>query len=398
MDRPLRLLAADDEPGILSIVEEVAESMGYSVRTGENGAAFWQHFDTLPPDVIMLDLVMPDCDGVEVLRRLAAVGCRSKIVLMSGMDDRTLRSAERIAGNLKLDIAGYLRKPFSVSSMRALLGKGRGAPASIVDAERIAAGIANGEFVNYYQPKVLLPKSQQPAAIMGIEALSRWNHPHIGLVGPDQYVWIAEESGAILPLTLEMIERVIADLKIWHAAGHQLAAAVNLSPALLTDITLPDTIADLLKEGGIAPAFLILEVTETSAMQNVALSMDILTRFRLKGVQLSIDDFGTGYSSLIQLYRMPFGELKIDRSFVHSLPDDDEAAHIVRSIVDLAHNLGLSVCAEGVETQVAFDYLTKAGCDYAQGYLISPPVPAGELTRILERPLNVTARATAQPL
>ena len=126
--------------------------------------------------------------------------------------------------------------------------------------------------------------------------------------------------------------------------------------------------------------------------------MDILTRFRLKGVQLSIDDFGTGYSSLIQLYRMPFGELKIDRSFVHSLPDDDEAAHIVRSIVDLAHNLGLSVCAEGVETQVAFDYLTKAGCDYAQGYLISPPVTAGELTRILERPLNVTARATAQPL
>ena len=395
MDRVPKLLAADDEPGILHVVEEVADSMGFAVRTGENGAAFWQHYEAFTPDVIMLDLVMPDCDGVEVLRRLAGADCRSKIILMSGMDDRTLRSAERIAANLELDIAGYLRKPFSVSSMRELLSKGRGVPASIIDAKRLATGIEKGEFVNYYQPKVLLPNRQQRSSIMGVEVLSRWNHPHIGLVGPDQYVWIAEESGAILPLTLEMLERVIDDLKGWHAAGHQLAAAVNLSPALLTDITLPDTIAALLKDGGIAPAYLILEVTETGAMQNVALSMDILTRFRLKGIQLSIDDFGTGYSSLIQLYRMPFGELKIDRSFVHSLPSDDEAAHIVRSIVDLAHNLGLSVCAEGVETQVAFDYLTNAGCDYAQGYFISPPVPAGELKRILERPLAIEARATA---
>ncbi|MDA0367068.1 MAG: EAL domain-containing response regulator [Proteobacteria bacterium] len=395
MGGPLTLLAADDEPGILSIVEEVAESMGFSVRTGGNGAEFWEHFTVAAPDVIMLDLVMPDCDGVEVLRRLASLGARSKIILMSGMDDRTLRSAERIAANLELEIAGYLRKPFSVASLRDLLGKGAGSPATIIDAQRLAEGIKRGELVNYYQPKIVLPNRQQTATVMGVEVLSRWNHPHIGLVGPARYISIAEESGSILALTLEMIQRLIGDLKTWHEAGHLISAAVNLSPELLTDITLPVTINAILTEGGIPPSYLTLELTETGAMQDVPMSMDILTRFRLKGIQLSIDDFGTGYSSLIQLYRMPFSELKIDRSFVHSLPEDDEAAHIVRSIVDLAHNLGLSVCAEGVETQAAYDYLTRIGCDCAQGYFISPPVPPGELSRILGRSLDLNRFAAS---
>ncbi|NQV79088.1 MAG: EAL domain-containing response regulator [Alphaproteobacteria bacterium] len=392
MGGQLTLLAVDDEPGILGIVEDVAESMGFSVRTGGNGAEFWEHFTVAAPDVIMLDLVMPDCDGVEVLRRLASLGARSKIILMSGMDDRTLRSAERIAANLELEIAGYLRKPFSVTSLRELLGKGTGSPANIVDAQRLAEGIKKGELVNYYQPKIVLPNRQKTASVMGVEVLSRWNHPHIGLLGPDRYISIAEESGSILALTLEMIQRLIVDMKGWHEAGHQISAAVNLSPELLTDISLPDQISAILIEGGISPSYLTLELTETGAMQDVPLSMDILTRFRLKGVQLSIDDFGTGYSSLIQLYRMPFGELKVDRSFVHSLPEDDEAAHIVRSIVDLAHNLGLTVCAEGVETQTAYDYLTKIGCDSAQGYFISPPVPPGEFSRFLGRSLDLNRR------
>ena len=164
-----------------------------------------------------------------------------------------------------------------------------------------------------------------------------------------------------------------------------MSAAVNLSPYLLKDFDLPDRVVDLLKKNQVDPTHLTLEITESGAMADVAQTMSILTRFRIKNIQLSMDDFGTGYSSLVQLYRMPFGELKIDRSFVQELTSSDEALTIVTMLVQLAHGLDISVCAEGVESREAFEILAEMGCETVQGYLISKPVGPREIEEVRHR-------------
>jgi EAL domain-containing protein (putative c-di-GMP-specific phosphodiesterase class I) len=237
--------------------------------------------------------------------------------------------------------------------------------------------IEHNELTLYYQPKIHM----QSRRVSGVEALVRWKHPHRGMIPPDEFIPLAERSGLIRPLTQWVLSTALDQIRLWEQAGFQLSVAVNLSARNLLDAQLPDHLEELLRRTGARPNRLELEITESTIMIDPVRALDILTRLHRMGVPLAIDDFGTGYSSLGYLKRLPVSAVKVDKSFVKNMEANDNDAVIVRSTIELAHNLGLQVIAEGVETSYLWDRLAGLGCDAAQGYYISQPVPADALSR-----------------
>jgi diguanylate cyclase (GGDEF)-like protein/PAS domain S-box-containing protein len=237
------------------------------------------------------------------------------------------------------------------------------------------------ELVLHYQPKAFLADG----SIRSVEALVRWQHPERGLVPPDDFIPLVQQTGLIQPLTRYVIDAALRQARAWTEQGWDLAVAVNLSTRNLLDAEFPDQVAALLARHRVASRHLELEITESTMLEDPPRTRAILERLSNMGIRLSIDDFGTGYSSLAYLKRLPVDEIKIDRSFVMNMDSSEDDATIVRSTIDLGRNLGLEVVAEGVETGPIWDRLTALGCTVAQGYFLSPPVPADELTPWLER-------------
>ena len=227
------------------------------------------------------------------------------------------------------------------------------------------------EFVLHYQPKIDL-KSHRT---IGVEALLRWQHPQLGLVSPDSFIPIAERSGLINPMTDWVIATALRQCKAWSERGTPMSVAVNISGRTFHQADLVKTVQDLLRQAGVTPDCLELEVTENVLMADIERGAETLQRLSDIGVVISIDDFGTGHSSLAYLKKLPLRTLKIDKSFILNMSHDDNDAVIVRSTIDLAHNLGYRVIAEGVEDQDVLDLLTILGCDEAQGFYLSRPVP-----------------------
>ncbi|WDT77410.1 MAG: EAL domain-containing protein [Candidatus Manganitrophus sp.] len=235
--------------------------------------------------------------------------------------------------------------------------------------------IDRNELFLQYQPKIDL----RSRSIIGVEALVRWQHPSRGTVPPDQFIPLSEQGGLIKPLTLWVLKAALSQCHAWHQAGLKLSVAVNLSARNLQDPQLPDQVARLLQAYDLGPGWLHLEITESVIMADPTRAMEILNQLSKMEVHLSIDDFGTGYSSLGYLKKLPVDEIKIDKSFVKEMAVEKDDAMIVRSTIDLAHNLGLKVVAEGIETQEIYDRLVALGCDAAQGYYISRPVSPADL-------------------
>jgi EAL domain-containing protein (putative c-di-GMP-specific phosphodiesterase class I) len=225
-----------------------------------------------------------------------------------------------------------------------------------------------------YQPKVAVADGR----LVRVEALLRWNHPELGPVPPSRFVPLAEDHGLIDQLTQWVLRKALRQWREWKAADLDTAVAVNISAVSLEHLDFPDLVERLCRGLDVPTDRLVLELTEGSTQPLIKL-MDTLTRFRIKGVGLAIDDFGTGFSGLIQLRRLPFTEVKIDRQFVTDLPTSRDDAVIVRSVIDLAHGLGLMVTAEGVETIEQLAALRELGCDLVQGYLLSQPLEAHDL-------------------
>ncbi|QXC61195.1 EAL domain-containing protein [Aquihabitans sp. G128] len=238
-----------------------------------------------------------------------------------------------------------------------------------------------GQLVLHFQPCFDLRTGRAVRA----EALVRWNHPRLGLLGPDQFIELAELSGAIQPLTRWVIEESLRSARAWHDAGHELGVAVNLSVRNLYDPGLVPHLADTLARTGLPPESLVLELTETELMDDPSLAREVFTALGDLGVSTSIDDFGTGYSSLTYLRDLPLQEIKVDRSFVSGMHRRSDEFTIVRSMIDLGHNLGLEVVAEGVEHADDLALLQRLGCDLAQGFHLSRPLPQGELLRWLDQ-------------
>jgi diguanylate cyclase (GGDEF)-like protein/PAS domain S-box-containing protein len=237
--------------------------------------------------------------------------------------------------------------------------------------------ISEKAVVLYYQPQLQLLSRKVEKA----EALARWPHPTEGMIAPADFIPMVEQSGLIQPFTLWVLEEVIQQIERWAQNDIHLGVAINLSTRNLLDLRLPGTIARLLETHRVDPALLTLEVTESAVMSRPEQALKILEQLHAMRLNLSIDDFGTGYSSLAYLKKLPVQELKIDQSFVSGLARNDNDSVIVRSTIDLAHNLGLRAVAEGVESQEVLDVLTNLGCDAAQGFHIGRPMPALELER-----------------
>jgi diguanylate cyclase (GGDEF)-like protein/PAS domain S-box-containing protein len=246
------------------------------------------------------------------------------------------------------------------------------------------------ELVLYYQPKAVLLDGE----VHAVEALLRWQHPDRGLVGPDAFIPMAQQTGLIKPLTLYVIDAALRQCQAWLTDGLRLAIAVNLSARNLVDGDFPDQVAGLLERWEIEPDLLEFEITESAMLTDPGRTRLILERLSSMGIRLSIDDFGTGYSSLAYLKRLPVNEIKVDRSFVMNMDEDEDDATIVRSTIDLGRNLGLDVVAEGVESEQVWERLRTLGCTAAQGYYLSRPVPASELQAWLEQRRVGVARAT----
>ncbi len=238
----------------------------------------------------------------------------------------------------------------------------------------------NGELVMHYQPKTFLSTDE----LRGVEALLRWNHPQRGLMMPDDFIPYAEHTALIQPVTDWVIERAVRDIKGWLDAGREMAVSINISARSLHDHRLCDSIAEQLRRHGVPSRLLIVEITETAIMTEPAKAREVLGALNEMGVEVSIDDFGTGQSSLAYLTTLPIHELKIDRSFVTHMGSRSDDAVIVRSVIDLGHNLGLRVVAEGVEDDDTREQLFEAGCLIAQGYLWSMPLDVDALDAWLD--------------
>ena len=246
---------------------------------------------------------------------------------------------------------------------------------------QVRPGLENREFLLHYQPKIRL----SDARTTGVEALVRWEHPERGLVFPDDFIPLVEHTVLLRPLTSYVLDHALQQWHVWARRGIEVEMAVNLSTRSLLDVQLPDEVAGLLQRWEVPARFLTLELTESFLMADSARSMGVLSGLSGVGVRMSIDDFGTGYSSLSYLKRLPIDEIKIDRSFVMGMQNDPNDSMIVRATVELGKNLGLQVVAEGVEDRETLDELAAIGCDLAQGYHISRPIPALEATRWLEQ-------------
>ena len=244
----------------------------------------------------------------------------------------------------------------------------------------LRVAIESDQLTLHYQPQI----DHRSQRIVGLEALVRWNHPRRGFLGPDAFITVAEGAGLIGPLTHWVLRTALTQLAALRQQGHVLTMAVNLSARSLRDLELPASVGALLAQSGVAAGDLTLEITETAVMANPGDGLAILTELDRMGVTLAIDDFGTGYSSLAYLKRLPVDELKIDKSFVMDMAQSESDAVIVRSTIDLAHNLGLKVVAEGVETADAWSRLGALGCDRSQGYFMGRPMPVETLNAWLQ--------------
>ena len=256
--------------------------------------------------------------------------------------------------------------------------------------------IPEQQLVLFYQPKVDLRTDRT----VGVEALLRWKHPTQGFIAPNDFIPLAEQSDLIRPLTYWVIDEALLQCRAWRQMGIQLDVAVNLSARNLHDPGLPAKVAGLLAKWSIPPVQLTLEITENAIMIDPDRALRILERLHNMGIKLSIDDFGTGYSSLVYLKKLPVTQIKIDRSFVMDMIKDENDAIIVRSTIDLGHNLGCQIVAEGVESKEILQHLKALNCDYGQGYYLSRPVPSDELISWLSqsnrdkgsKPIGLAAR------
>jgi EAL domain-containing protein (putative c-di-GMP-specific phosphodiesterase class I) len=230
------------------------------------------------------------------------------------------------------------------------------------------------ELVLYYQPQVDLNDGGMNTA----EALVRWQHPTHGLLNPDEFINLAERTGLIKDVTRWVLNEAIKQILLWQEKGFFVSLSVNISPSWLLNTELPEIITGTLGSQNLGASVLTIEITETSIIQDPDLAYEVLNRLKQLGAKISIDDFGTGYSSLAHLKKMPVSEMKIDKSFVMDMLSNEDDEIIVRSIIDLGHNLGLTVVAEGVESEEVARHLEELHCDILQGYYFSKPLPADE--------------------
>jgi EAL domain-containing protein (putative c-di-GMP-specific phosphodiesterase class I)/CheY-like chemotaxis protein len=388
------VLVIDDEPLMRKLIIGVLKGMGIKslqgVASGSDALAMLAGGDSCI-DIILCDLQMPEMDGIEVIRHLADVGYDGALVLVSAEDQRILQTAESFAQVRGLNVLGSVSKPITPAALAAVIQRYRPAESSAagysmpaVSAEELQQAMTTGQLQTWFQPKV----DVRTRRVKGVETLARWFHPDKGMIPPGIFVELAERHQLIDPLTDVIIEQAVRQGGRWQQRGLDLNLAVNVSMDNVQRLDFPDRLVAMAAEAGLPLSKLTLEVTESRLVQDLGTCLEVLTRLRLKGLDLSIDDFGTGYASLEHLQRIPFVELKVDRAFVHGARDSRTARAILETSIGLARQLNMRVVAEGVEDQQGWDIIERLGTDLVQGYFIAAPMTADAFEDWLNDPAN----------
>ena len=380
------VLIVDDSAVQRQLAAAFCRELGVAhVHEASNGQEALAVLDALapPPALLVVDLEMPTMDGLELLRHLGERSLAAPIIVASSRERALVHSVESLGAALGLRILGALQKPLTLEMLRGVLrsdgertieAKHLEAGAAI-DPEELRAGIERGEILVHYHPQVELATGY----VRGLEALARWQHPARGILMPSAFIPIAEQHGLIHALTMKVMSQAMVETALWNAEGIDLSVAINLSPVLLDRVALVEEISGLQDSHGIAADHVVLEITESSLVRELGIALSVLSRLRLRHFGLSLDDYGTGFSSIQQLARIPFTELKIDRSFVHHAHERESLQVILRSALEMASKLGLQTVAEGVESLEDWRFLQEAGCTFAQGFLLAKPMPGSQL-------------------
>ena len=377
-----RLLIMDDESEAREYVAEVARDLGFDVRAIPDSAVLVGEARKFCPTVIALNMRLPEQKSMDVLQALSQMRANAKVLITSDLDEEMLSTTEELGLAMGIDIAGSLQRPISFDQLEIQLVKLLVEEKELT-AEQLAEAIDSGQLVVHYQPKVALRDGGR-WILDGAEALVRWQHDDYGLIYPNEFLDLAEENGLMAGLTDFVFRAAMEQARVWVANGLQMEVAINLSAQFLKDLEFPDRVLTLVRENNLKPSALTLELSETAAIENPGLAMEILARLRANEVNVCLDDFGTGSSSLTQLYRMPFSELKIDTSIISEMTRNDNAKAMVEGLIYLAHKLGMKACAEGVENAATLTMLEGMGCDKAQGHHVSQPVRPRELESLVE--------------
>lgn len=371
----MRLVVIDDEPDMAQLITDVGAQLGWqSVATTE--AKDFEQEVLRGADLVVVDLLMPEVDGVEIIRRLVAQKYLGALVLVSGLDRRLLRVAEDLAQTQGLTTVGVLEKPFRVDELQAFLSGiadgTEGPPVASLERTILSPGevdqaLALGTLVPVFQ----VQRQLRTGLVWGCEMLARIDDPVRGWIAPGAFIPVIEESGQVREVTFRLVDLAFAAYAE-HAPGHW-TLSVNLSPRMLGDLAIPDILERSARAVGLKCSRIVVEITESGLIENWSIALDILSRLRIKGFRISIDDYGTGYSSMAQLKAIPATELKIDQLFVRDLTTDHASFEMVRNTIDLAHRLGMSVVAEGIETADQEASLVSLQCDLGQGFLFGRP-------------------------
>jgi EAL domain-containing protein (putative c-di-GMP-specific phosphodiesterase class I)/DNA-binding CsgD family transcriptional regulator len=367
----MRLLAFDDDPATGRLVARVATLAGMEAAAVTDAPAFRKSLREAPPQVIVLDLQLGATDGIQQLRYLAEQQYAGALIVMSGFDARVLAATSLLARNLGLNLVATLPKPILVETLEQALQPLQAAW-HLLSPDSLMAAIRSDALSLDFQPIV----TRRPRALKNLEALVRWEHPTLGRIPPADFLPAAEADRRVIDaLTDWVVGATVEAYLVLRELGVSVPIGVNISTQNLHDLSFPDRLAQRLGDAGMPAKDLCLELTETAASRDTARMMDILTRVRLKGIQLAIDDFGTGYSSLKALRQLPFSSIKIDRSFVADMAASRDSRAIVKSIIDLAANMEMDSIAEGVDSEATAELLERFNVGALQGYLIAVPMP-----------------------
>lgn len=329
-------------------------------------------------DISFIDLNMPGMDGMELIRHLAKENNQTSVVLASALDSSLLFSVGTMSKAYGIDLLGTIEKPATPENLLELINlyrtpearhKSRAIAPTFTFAD-IQQGLKDKEFEPVFQPKVELTTRQ----VKGVEAFARWRHPQYGFIVPTAFIPILEENGEMDALAWIIIEKSIVACRKWHEQGLLITVSINLSPSSLAKPGLAEKIAEYVAQQGLDEQYIIFEVTESATITNVPYFLENLARLRMRGFGLSVDDYGMGHASMQELLRIPFTELKIDRSFVSGAAQNQSLEMVLSSSLELCRKLHRQSVAVGVETRQDWDLLYKLGCAYAQGYYIAKPM------------------------